>query len=1769
MANNEKISDYTRQKIEKDIERPNANRLTSEQKMMPTIKDKIDETRLPTPLSDPWMNQWHLRNTQSQPEMMDTRNIEEDEDILVCFADLETPLSDSQTSECPSRNSTTSTITVPNLCLEEAFEQLNRLYSFTEQILELRQRTSKFFKRVRNLEKLKVLRNANRALEDASTSNYDFINDFCEEDTGFADSLLDAMISNCREPPFQRWNIRPPSSRRARSKFDFQKQTSGDSVPKNAPNVSKWTRVKAAFKWERAYANDIAETTATMSAPPTPVTPTTKHLSVPSTETGDSNSSSPSSYIEELSDTTSPFCRTWTSSLPNEVFHERSPKNMSDHLEHSYLKMKEDQKKKCMNRRSQSLDRSIAVLHTEQSNQDDREKQAIRGTEEKSGTMYSSNGVDEKVARLISKTPTPTLTVTIPTLDDDIRCVSSAESNSSLSSCTHTSAGNFPLFRNVHSEQPTIQRIKRQQSAIEESMTSRVQRQNSRWNKVRRAFLTSSTHCIPPSPVKDVSRHVFFQNGQETSTPDSCSASAEDLEIAALNAQSDTRRDYRVLRQKLGTEFHRKLIEWERLKNLSPSPHTKRSRDVSSNFVNSREHPISFLSEESLSFEFRKKLQDWKRIKKERRGSAPYEQQRFNRRRLTDWQLWKSPLKIECRHREITSQHNNCGESVINGDKSHLPENFFQKLDVRKRINETTNGDVEHSARPKLNRLGIGSGIDESEFLTLEKALSLFNGNATKKRRENDAQQPNKFFDGNAKSYVDPARNINYTDEVLVQTAAGSYRFEGISQEFTRKLYDWEKFRGISPGSSTFRLLGHVSEPVLRETNIEVPMTSATKLGCSDQAFYNIRNLRRSKSADNPNVRSSLTESFIRRSMSLQLLNHLEKTLKDSNHLSTLLISNDRHEMEEITEDILMDDSEPEAMIVDIEDVIEETASPLKRMQPHQTPVYSVATSETTSIAVPLGTVTSSHQLSPLLLIEIEENSNRKRDHCDSSSKKDSSSFQDFDLENVRTDRRLSLHEKDEHLKCSSNESFHHVDPNVQKETVESENATCSIDQNQTSDIVKKITKTADKDQLNDEKKEILIEFSNEGDIVKTATRKIRLDGSDKRKTIHERNGKYSTLPTSRKESTDLSSEKRHEKESDDQKTEEVGDSCNVENVTDIVTEHDNKYENVESVVDPYYCSLIDTQPLTNYKTCNKEASLKSSGVYKSEKPDYANLYHSNRESENGSRNLNKEHSLLIIKSELDRQSLKSCTEGSNHEKQNNCIIGGAIFKESMVTQKQRQEHTFENISTLKLPTKSSDNDKYNIESPIRTVSSKSSPCHEKPANSTVSDSCAESMRTLQQLIDESATNNLTRERDCQSSNNENAIRPGTNTRKPYSPTRNVFTKTKRIIFSPFRREDYRANRKESKSFEDNQTLSLKNEDKSRSASPKINRRDILVRTSFSLPWALCLSSKKIELKETKTKEADAKAEADTDPQRDETSLSSSENNIQKPQTKCDLQSLPNVNATIGLVNKEKKTMSSELHNRTFIDVTAPRGRRQEEEKGKAMALPLEFNPNSADLMHKLQILSGVVARRDGRNNAIPEELSVESHSLRTRRAKEDFLSRRGGPLFHSVMEPPTFNGHNSQAINDLNATERHNNTVRSAKASNSCDPNQETTKVDGDMTVVEEGLRNANVSLPIREKSASIGVINVDPDVLKRLMESDRGCESLPRTNSKQQQSGGSLTKIINKFNFVRLICGKEQNNLSTIARLCRQSLLIDIKNDVEQHWEIDNRADKASKKE
>lgn len=102
-----------------------------------------------------------------------------------------------------------------------------------------------------------------------------------------------------------------------------------------------------------------------------------------------------------------------------------------------------------------------------------------------------------------------------------------------------------------------------------------------------------------------------------------------------------------------------------------------------------------------------------------------------------------------------------------------------------------------------------------------------------------------------------------------------------------------------------------------------------------------------------------------------------------------------------------------------------------------------------------------------------------------------------------------------------------------------------------------------------------------------------------------------------------------------------------------------------------------------------------------------------------------------------------------------------------------------------------------------------------------------------------------------------------------------------------------------------------------------------------------------------------------------------------------------------------------------------------------------------------------------------------------------------------------------------------------------------------------------SNGSRPDRVKSASAGMINVDPDTFVRLTETSRGCESLPRSISKQPQPLGSLAKIVNKLKFTRLIRSKDaqEENMSTISKLCRQSLLIDVRNDFDKCWESNDR--------
>lgn len=75
-------------------------------------------------------------------------------------------------------------------CTGSGFRQLDQLHSIVEQVLELRQRNAKLFRRVRELERIKAL----RRLELGSARGCSLPAD--EEELVFAESLLGSLLEN-------------------------------------------------------------------------------------------------------------------------------------------------------------------------------------------------------------------------------------------------------------------------------------------------------------------------------------------------------------------------------------------------------------------------------------------------------------------------------------------------------------------------------------------------------------------------------------------------------------------------------------------------------------------------------------------------------------------------------------------------------------------------------------------------------------------------------------------------------------------------------------------------------------------------------------------------------------------------------------------------------------------------------------------------------------------------------------------------------------------------------------------------------------------------------------------------------------------------------------------------------------------------------------------------------------------------------------------------------------------------------------------------------------------------------------------------------------------------------------------------------------------------------------------------------------------------------------------------------------------------------------
>lgn len=164
------------------------------------------------------------------------------------------------------------------------------------------------------------------------------------------------------------------------------------------------------------------------------------------------------------------------------------------------------------------------------------------------------------------------------------------------------------------------------------------------------------------------------------------------------------------------------------------------------------------------------------------------------------------------------------------------------------------------------------------------------------------------------------------------------------------------------------------------------------------------------------------------------------------------------------------------------------------------------------------------------------------------------------------------------------------------------------------------------------------------------------------------------------------------------------------------------------------------------------------------------------------------------------------------------------------------------------------------------------------------------------------------------------------------------------------------------------------------------------------------------------------------------------------------------------------------------------------------------------------------------RENYVPSASSIRA--MKIRQAKEHFLSMN--QFENSVKE------------------ERKKDTP--CQSAGSWD-------IGEDTGLKENDEKRSSIARNDIVKSVSVGMINIDEGTYERLQiagenEAERSCDSLPRSDEHlplpetKKSSTSKFSQIANKFKKARLRRAKDTENsgMSTVLKLCRQSLLVDI---------------------
>ncbi|XP_032577171.1 uncharacterized protein LOC6607289 isoform X2 [Drosophila sechellia] len=304
--------------------------------------------------------------------------------------------------------------------------------------------------------------------------------------------------------------------------------------------------------------------------------------------------------------------------------------------------------------------------------------------------------------------------------------------------------------------------------------------------------------------------------------------------------------------------------------------------------------------EQNLTPQFKKKLTKWRAKQQncsagsitssEPAASPTAKSQSGDVKPKIDWNLWSmGQVKLE-------------GQGLCAlPDQKDLPEKFQKKLEQWNRLKCAPGGgttsDNDSLKRGSKHSQSTRRGSDDDRWY---------------KHRPHEKEKLSRL-----KAIVVP----DHTKNIEVKTSDGEVmKFEGISRKFTRKLYEWEKARGIGPEASTFALLHPGYCPIdVRRINKE----------CNKVAADHSPTLSRSLSLDSVSPNCNLAQAISQQASSLSLndVNDL-KEVEDTDALTD-------HEFKKY--------DEPEAVMVEVEEHIHDTASPLvtaHTLVEQQTPIY-------------------------------------------------------------------------------------------------------------------------------------------------------------------------------------------------------------------------------------------------------------------------------------------------------------------------------------------------------------------------------------------------------------------------------------------------------------------------------------------------------------------------------------------------------------------------------------------------------------------------------------------------------------------------------------------------------------------------------------------------------------------------------------------------------------------------------------------------------------